>query len=355
VLLLTSFLATILLRILKNDFSRYTAAEDDDDDEEEETGWKLLHGDVFRFPANKMLFCAMLGNGAQLFFLVFGLLGLALFGVFYPYNRGGIFTAALVLFALTSGVSGYIGSSFYKKIGGEDWVWTIMLTAVLFIGPLFGMGTFLNFVAISYRAANALPFGTVVVIILILSLVGFPLVVVGGIAGRNMAQPFEAPCRTTKVPREIPPLPWYRKAIWQVIMAGFLPFSAIYIELYYIFAAVWGHKLYTIWGILFLVWVILLVVTSFITIALTYFQLAIEDHRWWWRSFFSGGSTGFFVLGYCVFYYHYRSEMSGFLQTTFFFGYMSIVCLGFFLMLGAVGFASALTFIKYIYRAIKCD
>ena len=43
------------------------------------------------------------------------------------------------------------------------------------------MGTFLNFVAISYRAANALPFGTVVVIILILSLVGFPLVVVGGI------------------------------------------------------------------------------------------------------------------------------------------------------------------------------
>eukprot|EP00959_Pyramimonas_sp_CCMP1952_P005134 108075-Pyramimonas_sp.AAC.1 len=25
-------------------------------------------------------------------------------------------------------------------------------------------------------------------------------------------------------------------------MAGFLPFSAIYIELYYIFASVWGHK-----------------------------------------------------------------------------------------------------------------
>lgn len=27
-----------------------------------------------------------------------------------------------------------------------------------------------------------------------------------------------------------------------MIMAGFLPFSAIYIELYYIFASVWGHK-----------------------------------------------------------------------------------------------------------------
>jgi hypothetical protein len=27
-----------------------------------------------------------------------------------------------------------------------------------------------------------------------------------------------------------------------MIMAGFLPFSAIYVELYYIFASVWGHK-----------------------------------------------------------------------------------------------------------------
>ena len=33
-------------------------------------------------------------------------------------------------------------------------------------------------------------------------------------------------------------------------------------------------------------------VAGFICIALTYFQLAVEDHRWWWRSFLCGGSTG---------------------------------------------------------------
>ena len=113
-------------------------------------------------------------------------------------------------------------------------------------------------------------------------------------------------CRTTKFPREIPPLPWYRAAPAQMAMAGFLPFSAIYIELYYIFASIWGHKVYTIYSILFIVFLILIVVTAFITIALTYFQLAVEDHRWWWRSFMCGGSTAFFVLGYCFFYYHYR-------------------------------------------------
>lgn len=42
----------------------------------------------------------------------------------------------------------------------------------------------------------------------------------------------------------------------------------------------WGHKVYTIYSILFIVFIILIIVTAFITIALTYFQLAVEDHRW---------------------------------------------------------------------------
>ena len=37
-------------------------------------------------------------------------------------------------------------------------------------------------------------------------------------------------------------------------------------------------------------------------------------------------------------------------QTSFFFGYMAIVCYGFFLLLGAVGFRASLTFVRHIYR-----
>ena len=51
-------------------------------------------------------------------------------------------------------------------------------------------------------------------------------------------------------------------------------------------------QVYTIYSILTIVFLILIVVTAFITVALTYFQLAVEDHRWWWRSFLNGGSTG---------------------------------------------------------------
>jgi hypothetical protein len=111
-------------------------------------------------------------------------------------------------------------------------------------------------------------------------LITFPLTVVGGIVGKNAATEFDAPCRTKLIPNKIPELPWYRRAVVQMVMAGFLPFSAIYIEIYYIFASVWGHKIYTVYSILFIVFIILTVVTSFITIALTYFQLAVEDHEW---------------------------------------------------------------------------
>lgn len=138
----------------------------------------------------------------------------------------------------------------------------------------------------------ALPFGTIVIIIVIWTLVTVPLTVFMGVTGKNGSTEFYAPCRTNKYPREVPELPWYRATLPQMAMAGFLPFSAIYVELYYIFASVWGHKVYVIWSILFIVFLILIVVTAFITVALTYFQLAVEDHRWWWRSFLCGGSTG---------------------------------------------------------------
>ncbi|KAF3793802.1 Transmembrane 9 superfamily member 3 [Nymphaea thermarum] len=354
VLLLTGFLATILMRVLKNDFVKYSHDEESVEDQEE-TGWKYIHGDVFRYPKYKSLFAAVLGSGTQLLILTIFVFILALVGVFYPYNRGALFTALVLIYAFTSGIAGYVATSFYCQLEGTNWVRNLLLTGCLFCGPLFLTFCFLNTVAIAYSATAALPFGTILVILLIWTLVTSPLLVLGGIAGKNSKAEFQAPVRTTKYPREIPPLAWYRGTLPQMVMAGFLPFSAIYIELYYIFASVWGHRIYTIYSILFIVFIILIIVTAFITVALTYFQLAAEDHEWWWRSVLCGGSTGIFVYGYCLYYYHARSDMSGFMQTSFFFGYMACICYGFFLMLGTVGFRASLLFVRHIYRSIKCE
>jgi len=56
-----------------------------------------------------------------------------------------------------------------------------------------------------------------------------------------------------------------------------------------------------------------------------------------------------------MFYYVKRSNMSGALQTTEFFGYTMLACYAFSLMLGSVSFFSSLWFVRYIYVNIKVD
>jgi hypothetical protein len=102
VLLLTGFLVIIIMRILKSDYNRYARAEDEEEDQED-YGWKLIHGDVFRFPPFKNLFTSFLGIGSQCIAMLFSLLILAIFGMFYPNNPGTMYTAGIILYALTSG------------------------------------------------------------------------------------------------------------------------------------------------------------------------------------------------------------------------------------------------------------
>jgi len=68
VLFLSGMVAMIMLRTLYRDISRYNELETQEE-AQEETGWKLIHGDVFRFPKHKSLLAAALGSGTQLFTL----------------------------------------------------------------------------------------------------------------------------------------------------------------------------------------------------------------------------------------------------------------------------------------------
>lgn len=354
VVLLTAFVAIIFMRVLKKDFTRYMELDEEDFDDTEDSGWKLLHGDVFRFPAYPMLLSSAIGTGAQLFAMTIFILILALFGAFYPGSRGAIYSASVFLYALTAGIAGYVSTRMYVQLGGDKWATNAVLTACLFAAPVFIVFCITNTIAIFYGASAAMPFGTIMIVIFLWALVTFPLTVLGAMRGRT-PEPYSAPCKTNRAMREIPPTPWFRSPAVFFLFAGFLPFSAIYIELHYIFASVWGQRVYTLFEILALAFVMLLMVTSTLSVALTYFQLVGEDYNWWWRSFINGAATGFFMYAYAFFYFHYRSEMFGMLQTSMFFGYFGMVAYAFSLMLGALSFFVAHKFVRHIYSSIKID
>ncbi|GJN04208.1 hypothetical protein PR202_ga21733 [Eleusine coracana subsp. coracana] len=66
VLFLSGMVAMIMLRTLYRDIARYNQLETEEE-AQEETGWKLVHGDVFRPPTNSDLLCVYVGTGVQFF------------------------------------------------------------------------------------------------------------------------------------------------------------------------------------------------------------------------------------------------------------------------------------------------
>ena len=91
------------------------------------------------------------------------------------------------------------------------------------------------------------------------------------------------------------------------------------------------------------------------TIVATYFTLNAENYRWHWTAFLSGGSTGFYVFLYSVYYFVHKTNMTGFLQTVFYFGYMGLSSTVMFLLCGSLGFFGASVFVKTIFQDVKVD
>ena len=76
-------------------------------------------------------------------------------------------SAAILLYAFTCCISGFVSCNFFVKLGGRNWVWNIILTSCLFSLPFFVVWSFVNTVALTYSSTQALPFTTILLILTI--------------------------------------------------------------------------------------------------------------------------------------------------------------------------------------------
>lgn len=360
VIFLCGIVALILMRTLKNDYAKY--AQDDDemgfDRLQDDAGWKQIHGDVFRRPRYLALYCALIGTGTQLLLLVTSVIFIAIASSLYV-EPGGIISVGIGCYALSSFVSGYVSGSLYYQYfypnPSPDWIKTMLLCVTLLPGIVFGSVFCLNWIAVAYGTTYAIPFVTMLKILFFWAFVSFPLSIIGTILGRNYSGRSNFPCRVNKLARAIPEPTWYARPSTLIFMTGILPFGSIFIEMYFIFTSFWNYKFYYVYGFMLLVFGILAIVSICVTIVSTYFSLNAENHQWQWLSFLASGSTALYVYGYAFYFYFFKTDMSGFLQTTFYFGYMALFCLAFFIMCGTLGNAGSSIFVKRIYRNIKCE
>jgi len=386
VLFLMGLVALILLRTLKKDYARYGLIHDledgeiDEDDKEalmhekvEDAGWKQVHGDVFRAPSLLPLFAALVGTGAQLVILTFGVIFFAVLGPIHGEvheERGEMMQAILICYAFSTIVSGYTSGRYFKeyyptvarsgKNSGQGNLWqaTMGLTIILLPSVTCLIFVVLNSVSLAYGTINSIPFMVILKLFFLYVFVSVPLGVVGTLLGRHSSagSATSFPCRVNAIPRPIPQdVPWYGKPSGLIPLAGLLSFGSIFIELYYVLTSLWNYKFYHVYGFLFGVYAILTIVVSMTSIIVVYFCLNAENYLWQWTAFGSGASTSAYVFLYGVYYYVFKLQMHGTLQFCFYFGYTALISISLGLLCGTLGHAAANKFVRAIFQNVKVD
>jgi transmembrane 9 superfamily protein 3 len=359
VIFLVGLVSLILMRTLRQDYERFTDKDIDEINLEgvvDETGWKQVHGDVFRAPPQLPLFAAVIGTGYQLLASVLIVVLAAILNRLYS-NRGSITTTTVFVFAINSSVAGYVSSTtFLEYASREDqrWKQVLILTGLLFPGLIIAIMFCLNSLSWMYKATNAISFLTIMGVFLIFC-VQLVLLFVGTQLGRHTYKGSDFPVHKNKFLRPIPTSEWYMQRWFICLLGGTLPFGSIFIEMYFIFTSFWNYKFYYVYGFSLLVLAILIVVTVCVAIVSTYFLLNAEDYRWKWSAIMSGGSSAIYVFLYSIFYFYTKTSMNGLFQTTFYFGYMFIFSSALFFLGASVAYSGVRFFVSVIYENIKSD
>lgn len=343
VMILIGMVSTILTRTLRKDIKRYNRLDqlglDDlgdnnfEDGVVEDSGWKLVHGDVFRTPRYSLALAVLIGNGAQLFIMTGLTIAFAVVGFLSPSNRGSIGTAMVMIYTFFGSVGGYTSSRVYKSLNGTKWKQLFMLTPLAVPAAVFATFFVLNFIVWIRQSSGAVPFTTMLIIVGIWFVISVPLSIAGSWFGFKQPQ-IDPPTRTNQIPRQIPPATGYLRPIPSMLLVGLLPFISIFVELYFIISSLWSDRIYYMFGFLFLSFGLLIVTSAAVTILLIYFLLCAENYHWQWRSFVSSGASAVFVFAYSLLYWARMLSFSSFTGGLLYLGYSLLISFLWFLMSG---------------------
>ncbi|KAJ7045553.1 hypothetical protein C8F04DRAFT_1206422 [Mycena alexandri] len=346
-LVIVVFLCVMVSMILLRSVSR-------DEDVQEDWGWKLVHGEVFRTPGNPMILSVMVGNGAQLCSMVGVTLVFALLGFLSPSNRGSLATVMMICWTFFGGIGGYLSSRVYASLGGTERKKNVFMTATILPTVIFSVVFLLNLFLLGAGSSGAVPFGTMLLIVLLWFGISAPLSAVGAYFGSKHGA-IQHPVRVNQIPRQIPPAPKYLRPWAAALLSGILPFGAAFVELYFVLSSLFASRAYYAFGFLALTAGIVGLTTATVSILFTYFCLCAEEYRWHWRAFLTGGGSAFWLLAYGLFFWASRLSLHSMSSAILYLGYLFLLVLLDFLITGTIGFLASYWAVRRLYSAIRID
>ena len=105
----------------------------------------------------------------------------------------------------------------------------------------FGMFFILDIINWANDSTDAVPFSSMLVVIILWFGISVPLVFLGSYFGYKR-DAVEFPTAVSSIPRQVPEQSWFMNAGFVMIVGGILPFGALFVELFLILSSIWMEQ-----------------------------------------------------------------------------------------------------------------
>lgn len=381
--LVSLIVAIILFRILKSDLSKSSTLPTTVD---ENNGWKNLNNEVTKKPQYPLVLSMFVSSGLQLMIATVGIIFTTIIksqfetqpqGSQFNNYQGAFTSFALSCFVLSGIIPSFIGIILYKIFNNDginnpyprlaNYKLSILFSGFLPILILSFM-IFFNFFVFAKESSNALPFGTIVVLLVLFLLIMLPLGLIGGHYGNKTKfkdssfYHFASLPKSTKTLKPSPitntPSRIIKNTVFLMIMYGLIPFGVVYVELSFILNSIWLEKtsFYYMYGFLFITIIMLMVIIAESAIIGIYINLIVDNNpSWQWLCFRIGCSIGLYIYGYSFYYFFNHLFFRDFVSILLYFAYMGLISLLVGITCGSVSVITGFIFIKKIYSSRKSD
>ncbi|CAK7897343.1 transmembrane 9 superfamily member 3 [[Candida] anglica] len=352
------------------------------------SGWRSLIGDVHQQPSLAVILSVFVSSGVQVLIVMIGVVTIFTLNsqfslnskpsnMFFNSHQGAFFSLSLSFFVFSGVIPSYIGIILHKYFHNESltreyppgkyvklsvlfsgFLPTVVLTIVLTI----------NFFVWAKSSSYALPFGTIVVLLLFFFGLQLPLGVIGGYYGN--AKRFDSKNsllgnneKETNDSKSVFSPKIYKRPLlfsplFGTIVLGLIPFGIIFVELHFIFNSVWLEKttFYYMYGFLLVAAISLVVVIIETTIVVLYVSFTVyHNPRWQWLCFRVGASIGWYIFAYSTYYFFFALHVRDFVSILLYFAYMTLVSGLIGIACGSVGVITGLIFVGKIFGTVKID
>ncbi|CAB4252156.1 similar to Saccharomyces cerevisiae YER113C TMN3 Protein with a role in cellular adhesion and filamentous growth [Maudiozyma barnettii] len=325
----------------------------------------------------------MISMGVQCIFTIIGALAISCSLNKLHDVRNSVLSMTFVFFILGAAMASYVGSYLLIQINMRSKSTVLndiqirgvisfsILCGCLLPGLVMTSTLILNSIVWAHDSTNALPFGTIVLIVFMYFLVCIPLSYIGGqLAVKSLENKRVKMSSHTNdrayIEKSGGSLTRFRSkkkkllidsfTILLILISGIFPFIIIYVELQFVYKSVWLEKttFYYYYGFLLANILLLCIVICEISIIVCYVMMTITSKKeadevdWRWKVYQAGSSPAWYMELYSLYYIFWVLNIRGFssiLLSVCYSTIFNVIC-GF--GMGSLGYLSSYFFIRYV-------